>query len=76
MKAIPKAAKCLKANVKDSLVFVQQPKLFDSELGTEDTPYDATESGPLCAQLGLKQETLDHYLVSVPFKFATSEVKG
>lgn len=32
-------------------------------LGTEDNPYDATKSGPLCPQLGLEQEMFDHYLV-------------
>ena len=41
----------------------QLPRKLDQVLGTEENPYDATKSGPLCSQLGLDAETIDHYLV-------------
>jgi len=39
-----------------------EPKAWNTLLGTETNPYDATRSGPLCPQMGLDQELFDHYL--------------
>ena len=37
---------------------LQQPVLKETPVGTEAEPYDATKSGPLCPQMGLKTETI------------------
>ena len=41
------------------------PRAWDTILGTEENPYDATKSGPLCPQLGLDSKTIDHYVVRI-----------
>lgn len=32
--------------------------MLRTEIGTVDTPYDATRAGPLCPQLGLSKESV------------------
>ena len=44
-------------------LFFKAPRPWDSILGTQDNPYDATKSGPLCPQLGLDAKQIDHYVV-------------
>ena len=42
---------------------LQLPRKLNHILGTQEAPYDATRSGPLCSQLGLDAEVIDHYMV-------------
>ena len=50
--------------IKKNFLF-KAPRAWDTILGTEENPYDATKSGPLCPQLGLDSKTIDHYVVNI-----------
>ena len=48
--------------IENNYLLFQQPVLSQSQLGDSDNPYDATKTGPLCAQGTTDSDALDELL--------------